>query len=163
MALKTHELLQRFIKWCSTWSKNTSWNCSWWASNKRQELLTLRRHLDSPPVFGGDRVVHVFKFSVLCFLFCLSSSCVLCTLCCQFLWIVHSWLPLMFSLTFIRHEIFTGNIWYDPYFYLSDMIFIIFQYNKYKIKTELIKCLWCVWIKLHQVPSNSKDRKDKQK
>ena len=26
--------------------------------------------------------------------FCLSSSCVLCTKCCQFLWIVHSWLPL---------------------------------------------------------------------
>jgi hypothetical protein len=29
--------------------------------------------------------------------FCLSSSCVLCTQCCQFLWIVHSWLPLSFD------------------------------------------------------------------
>ena len=38
---------------------------------------------------------------VLCYLFCLSSSCVLCTLCFQVLWIVHSWLPLRFSLTFI--------------------------------------------------------------
>ena len=28
-------------------------------------------------------------------------SCVLCTLCCQFLWIVHFWLPLRYSLTFI--------------------------------------------------------------
>jgi hypothetical protein len=28
-------------------------------------------------------------------------SCVLCTLCCQFLWIVHLWLPLWYSLTFI--------------------------------------------------------------
>jgi hypothetical protein len=28
-------------------------------------------------------------------------SCVLCTLCCQFLWIVHYWLPLRCSLTFI--------------------------------------------------------------
>ena len=28
-------------------------------------------------------------------------SCVLCTLCCQFLWIVHFWLPLRFSLMFI--------------------------------------------------------------
>jgi hypothetical protein len=28
-------------------------------------------------------------------------SCVLCTLCCQILWIVHLWLPLRFSLTFI--------------------------------------------------------------
>ena len=38
---------------------------------------------------------------VLCFLFCLSSLCVLCTKCCHFLWIVHSRLPLRFSLTFI--------------------------------------------------------------
>ena len=28
-------------------------------------------------------------------------SCVMCTLCCQFLWIVLSWLPLWYSLTFI--------------------------------------------------------------
>jgi hypothetical protein len=28
-------------------------------------------------------------------------SCVLCTLCCQFLWIVQFWLPLRYSLTFI--------------------------------------------------------------
>ena len=28
-------------------------------------------------------------------------SCVLCTQCCQFLWNVHSWLPLRYSLTFI--------------------------------------------------------------
>jgi hypothetical protein len=27
-------------------------------------------------------------------------SCVLCTICCQFLWIHHTWLPLRFSLTF---------------------------------------------------------------
>ena len=36
---------------------------------------------------------------VLCFVF--SSSCVLCTPCCQFLWIVHFGLPLRNSLTFI--------------------------------------------------------------
>jgi hypothetical protein len=35
------------------------------------------------------------------YLFGLSSSSVLCTKCCQFLWFVHSWLPLRFSLTFI--------------------------------------------------------------
>jgi hypothetical protein len=28
-------------------------------------------------------------------------SCVLCTLCCQFLWIIYLWLPLWYSLTFI--------------------------------------------------------------
>ena len=45
-------------------------------------------------------MVIVLVFCVV-FLFCLSSSCILCTLCCQFLWIVHSWLSLRFSLTFI--------------------------------------------------------------
>ena len=62
---------------------------------------------DLPPTFsplqklGRVRVAHWFSFYVLCFLFCLSSSCVLCTQCCRFLWIVHSWLPLRFSLAFI--------------------------------------------------------------
>jgi hypothetical protein len=31
----------------------------------------------------------------------LSLSCVLCSQCCQCLWIAHSWLPLPFSFTFI--------------------------------------------------------------
>ena len=38
--------------------------------------------------------------SVLYVLFCLSLFCVLCNQCCQCLWVVHSWLPLRFSLTF---------------------------------------------------------------
>ena len=36
---------------------------------------------------------------MLLFLFCLSSSCVLSTKCCQCLWIVYSWFSLRFSLT----------------------------------------------------------------
>jgi hypothetical protein len=53
------------------------------------------------PCFDGVRVAHLFSF--LCwFVFCLSSACVLCFPCCQCLWIiVHSWLPLRFSLTLI--------------------------------------------------------------
>ena len=39
------------------------------------------------------------------FLLCLSSSCVLYTQCCQFLWIVHVWLPLRYYLTFIYNGI----------------------------------------------------------
>ena len=47
---------------------------------------------------------------VLClfyFLFvCLYSSCVLCTQCCQYLWIVRSWFVLRFSLTFTyQHQL----------------------------------------------------------
>ena len=42
---------------------------------------------------------HVPTHIVLCF--CLFFF-VLCTLCCQFLWIVHFWFSLQYSLTFIR-------------------------------------------------------------
>ena len=51
-------------------------------------------------------VVLVFcaMFCVL-FVFILSSSCVLCTQCCQFLWNVHSWLPLsVFSNVYLRRR-----------------------------------------------------------
>jgi len=43
----------------------------------------------------------VCVFFFFCFFFSLSSSCVLCNLCCQVLWIVYSWLHIRFSLTFI--------------------------------------------------------------
>jgi hypothetical protein len=33
-------------------------------------------------------------------------SCVLCAQCCQFLWIVHSWLSLWFSLTFVLYLVY---------------------------------------------------------
>jgi ABC-type multidrug transport system fused ATPase/permease subunit len=39
---------------------------------------------------------------ILCCVFVLFSF-VLCTLCCQFLWNVNFWLPLRYSLTFIKH------------------------------------------------------------
>jgi len=42
-------------------------------SYKRQELLTLREHLGSPPVFGGSRflVFVVVCVCVICFVLCL--------------------------------------------------------------------------------------------
>ena len=73
---------------------------------KRQELLTFREHLSTPQILGapeytpvsGSTWVHpslwwcpccsFVYFSVLCFVFCLSSSCVLCAQCYQCLWIV---------------------------------------------------------------------------
>ena len=41
-----------------------------------------------------------------CVLFFVLFVLVLCTQCCQFLWIVHSWLSLRFSLTFIHIYVF---------------------------------------------------------
>jgi len=68
-------------------------------SYKRQELLTVRDHA---PVFtSGFSAVHVaYLFSFL-WCFVLSLSRVLCTQCYQCLWIVHFWLHLLFSQTFI--------------------------------------------------------------
>jgi hypothetical protein len=42
---------------------------------------------------------------------------VLCTLCCQFLWIVHFWLPLRYSLMFISNTIYMS--W--PFFVFDDL------------------------------------------
>ena len=56
---------------------------AFWLSDKKQELLTLREHLSSLLVFGGVRVLLIVLVFCVVFLFCLSSSCVLCTQCCQ--------------------------------------------------------------------------------
>ena len=45
-------------------------------------------------LFVNYHVAHLFEFSVLCYLYCLSLSCVLFTQCCLCFWIVHSRLPL---------------------------------------------------------------------
>jgi len=57
-----------------------TWPYALQVSYKKQELLTLCKHLDSSPFFGGNRVVHLFSFlwCVVVFLFCSSSSCILC-------------------------------------------------------------------------------------
>ena len=58
-----------------------------------QVLFFRREHIRSPSVDGGFRVAHVFSFGCCVGVFCgfvLSSSCVLCTQCCQFLLIVLS-------------------------------------------------------------------------
>ena len=59
------------------------------------------KFLKWPPVFGVVGAVHLFSFLCCVFGFCLSSSCILCTQYCQCLLIVHSWLLLRISLTFL--------------------------------------------------------------
>ena len=76
-------------------------------SHKKQEQLTFYEHLCSPLVFGGVCVAHHLGFwccatVLLCFVCLRPVSCHLCAQCSQYLWIVHSWLPLRFSLTFIK-------------------------------------------------------------
>ena len=73
--------------------------------------------ISKSPIISGYVYKVIMMLSVICirlrivvsntyclvFLFCLSSSCVLCTQCCQFLWIVQFLLPLRYLLAFIYH------------------------------------------------------------
>ena len=58
-------------------------------------------NMNSTPVYSGVHVAHLFCFLWYVFLFCLTSSCVLCT---KFLWIEDSWFPLWFSLMFMQSD-----------------------------------------------------------
>jgi hypothetical protein len=51
-------------------------------------------------LFAYSGIQHIW-----CCLLCSCSSCVLCAQCSQFLWIVYSWLSLLFSLTFIFYSL----------------------------------------------------------
>ena len=100
-------------------------------------------------------LVRFVVFYVLCFLFCLSSSCVLCAqgwLCsglsildCSFnlvclkltvLWIVHSWLSLRISLTFICQFLWIVHSWLLLRFSLT----FICAYT-----VPISWCVICVW------------------
>ena len=73
-------------------------------SYKKEELFTICTWVH-PGFSVGSVLLIILVFCVVLYcvlsvLFCFSSSCVLCTQCSQFIWIVHSWLTLRFSLTF---------------------------------------------------------------
>ena len=97
---------------------------TWWVFYERQDMITLRGTWVTL-VFGGVNVAHVFSF-IYC-VFCLSSSCVLCTQSCYFLWIVHFRLPLRLSFS-LR---FWVPIWYNQVFVFNIIIilYIIFLQN----------------------------------
>ena len=72
--------------------------------SKRWELPTLPEHLRLTPVFGKVCVVYLLVFCAVV----LSSSCVLCTQYCHCVWIIHSWLPHLCSLSVFTHN----NSWW---------------------------------------------------
>jgi hypothetical protein len=55
--------------------------------------------------FGYCGLQHILCCVLVLFVF------VLCALCCQFLWIVHFWLPLRYSLTFICQFLWIVHFW----------------------------------------------------
>ena len=78
---------------------------------------------------------------------------VLCILCCQFLWIVHLWLHLRYSLTFISQK--RVNMCSEATFSVDYAPFILYKYIVYKWKMKwqysktkiaFLKVLYCKWI-----------------
>jgi len=83
---------------------------------------------------------HIGVQHILCCVFVLSFF-VLCTLCYQFLWIVHFWLHLRYSLTFIC---IIYNL--STYFVFGDYIWFVSKYSiiiiPKLVKTFIIDILW---------------------
>jgi hypothetical protein len=67
--------------------------------------VSYKKHMVHPRFLVGSMLLIFVIFLCVCFLFCLSSSCVLCTKSCKFLSIGHSWFSLRFSLAFIYRYI----------------------------------------------------------
>ena len=76
-----------------------------------------------------------------CVVFCLSSSCVLCTQCCQFQWIVNS-----VSLTFIKSfYLLSSNVWFSD---VPDKdkeidtaaMYVILYFIKWRNENKIEKC-----------------------
>jgi len=106
---------------------------TWRVSYKRQELLTLRDHLSSFSVFGGVILLTSPVFCVALWFYLLLLvfyfwSCVLCIQCCQFLWIIHSWLLLRFSLTFL-------TLYLPPCTYMELLILYTRKYTEVVTRT----------------------------
>jgi hypothetical protein len=85
-------------------------------------------------------------------------SCVLCTMCCQFLWIVQFWLPLRYSLTFICPvscvpcvASFSGlSSFYCPFDILSDIYMFLISDILNNIKTNWSNTGTCRNTRSHQ-------------
>jgi len=102
---------------------STLW-LTWRVSCKRKELLTLREHLGSPPVFGGVRIAHLICLlcsvaSLFVFVMCLVCPMLPVSLVCLFL------IALRFSLTFI----YFGRIFVWPFGHLLKQ-YILFSMFK---------------------------------
>ena len=78
-------------------------------SYRKQKLFTLRKHQDSVPVFFGWYVLLIF-FGGVGSMLCVFVLFFLIVRCCWCLWVVNSWLPLQFSLTFI---LIVDMVWDD--------------------------------------------------
>jgi len=127
-------------------------------SYKKQKSLTLREHLDLPPVFGGVRVAHLFSF------LCCVCRFVSSIQCCQYLMMVYycpfGFLSCLFSETtknvlnvehcmiikYIEHSSGCGHFvfFFVKYFqksynlHSSIMSYYIFYFRHFIIRTAML-------------------------
>ena len=134
-------LLSRFFSFlfhCQSFER--TWLYIWvtrWVSYKKQEVLALRVHLNSPKVFDGVRVANTFSFL----------SCIFCSVFLRLvysmlpIWIVHSWLPLRFCVTFSSNFpwCFMQNDIYVHAFFL----FFSSHLNEVRVSCCLFLCFLC--------------------
>ena len=76
-----------------------------WVSFKKQELLTLRKHLGSPPVFGVFCVAHLFSFVwyvLFVFILCCVCPTLPVSLDCPFLIALARWLRFSFNVYYTK-------------------------------------------------------------
>jgi hypothetical protein len=124
---------------------NTSWLiCR--VSYKKQELLILREHLGATPDFGGARVPH-HLFSFLCCVVVSISSCVLCSQCCQCLWIVFV-LCLVFPMLSVSLDCLR------PVSCVPNVVSVSGLSSSCVLCSQCCQCLWIVYDWLHSNLSN---------
>jgi hypothetical protein len=111
--IKKQELLRNML-WTSVYTNTNTNNI-----NETWALLQTTGGKDEPNIvlFGNrnghhntELRVHTDVQSILRCVCFSSSSCILRIQCCQFLWIVNSWLPLRYSLTFICSVYYVPNV-----------------------------------------------------
>lgn len=88
-------------------NRNCHWLVSWFLSDLEEIWNVVQRTLQKSFLYSLVPISHLIFLHIIVsntycvlFLFYLFVF-VLCTLCCKFLWIMHFWVPLWYSITFI--------------------------------------------------------------
>jgi hypothetical protein len=100
-------------------------------SNWLNQIELREQMVSSPSKWFHPRVTHLFSFlSVVLFVL---SVFVLCVQCCQCLWIVHSWLLLRFSITFICIWVYDCSV----ILHVKSETFLIFSVSVVEIQHHI--------------------------
>ena len=108
----------------------TGLDCIYCGCLIRSKLLTIRKHKGSHPVFGGSVMLIILVFCAMLFVLFVF---VLSLRCCHLFWIVHSWLLLQFSLTFVPIGSICSALLVNLFLYSNETDFMKELFKKAKI------------------------------